>query len=66
LGEGEVLDLGKELENMALDERLTPSSQSYAISLWYSSKTTVKLEAGGKKQKVVFRVPVITVIPPES
>jgi hypothetical protein len=52
-----MLDLAKEL-CLIIPEFQHPSSfKSYGISRLYSSKTTVKVECGGKKHKVTFKIP---------
>lgn len=62
LEEGGLLDLGKEMGDLILDGRLAPGFESYAMSLRYDSKTTVRVEVGGREQKLVFKLSDITVL----
>ena len=55
LAEGEILDLGTEMGDLVLDKGLSRSFESFAMSLRYESKTTVRFEVGGKEQSVVFK-----------
>lgn len=56
------MDLGKEMGDLILDGRLAPGFESYAMSLRYDSKTTVRVEVGGREQKLVFKLSDITVL----
>lgn len=58
LEEGKRLDLGKELGVVVSKNRL-PNFESYNISRTYSSKTTVEVQCGGKRQKLVYDIPVV-------
>jgi hypothetical protein len=45
------------------ESQLPSSFKSHEISRLYSSKTTVKVEYGGKKHKVIFKILELKVLP---
>jgi hypothetical protein len=47
-----------------LGEEQLPSFCTDAISRRYSWKTTLKIDFGGEKRRVEFKVPVLKVLPP--
>lgn len=57
--EGKRLDFGKELGVMLSRDCLS-NFESYNISRTYSSRTTVEVECDGKRQKLVYDIPVVT------
>ncbi|KAE8445929.1 hypothetical protein EG329_012708 [Mollisiaceae sp. DMI_Dod_QoI] len=60
---GEKTDIGDDL-GIVIPEASQPSSfRSYAVAMTYSSKTIVKVNVRGRKQKLVFKLPELDVLP---